>query len=512
MSKSSTYKEFFPYPSYRLEQEDIIQKIEKSARLKQNILLVAPNGTGKTIMALSALLPIALEQGLKIVYMCRTHTQSKRVIKELKKIHSSKGNKGVSGLSIRGRNEMCLNSTLLRLKARPTEAMAICKSLRSTNNCTYYRNLKVSTSGFKSIDLYQFDSPVDAEELIEFCKQKCYCPYFLSKRLLKEIPVIVCNFQWLFNPDIRFRFLKLLDTTLTNCILIVDECHNIIDVATEVNSHKLIPYTLNLCLTDLYAYKLPEEYVRFVNSLKNHLAQKIRSLPVGDTKIDAKDFLEKICKKMNFHNTSEIRSFLMNLLIDYDNRKTREKSKKEQVAKNSIKSLVQFWMEWAEKCNSDKFFFCYNKKKAGSRTYISLEIVALDPRDITLPLFKKSYACLNLTGTVNPYVYKHLTGLHWKDTGYTEIIAQSPFQSRNILALITNGISTAKNNRTPSMYQMIINKIQEVVENTPANIGIFCASYTIVNGLRMNGIIPAIQDSGKQLFIEDTNKSASENT
>jgi len=191
MSKSSTYKEFFPYPSYRLEQEDIIPKIEKSARLKQNILLVAPNGTGKTIMALSALLPIALEQGLKIVYMCRTHTQSKRVIKELKKIHSSKGNKGVSGLSIRGRNEMCLNSTLLRLKARPTEAMAICKSLRSTNNCAYYRNLKKSTCSFKSIDLYLFDSPVDAQELIEFCKQKRYCPYFLSKRLLKEMPIIV---------------------------------------------------------------------------------------------------------------------------------------------------------------------------------------------------------------------------------------------------------------------------------------------------------------------------------
>ena len=82
MIKNSKYGQFFPYSSYRLEQENIIEKIEQSTRQRKNILLVAPNGTGKTIMALSALLPVALERNLKIIYMCRTHAQSDRVIKE----------------------------------------------------------------------------------------------------------------------------------------------------------------------------------------------------------------------------------------------------------------------------------------------------------------------------------------------------------------------------------------------------------------------------------------------
>ncbi|MBD3213737.1 MAG: DNA repair helicase, partial [Candidatus Lokiarchaeota archaeon] len=78
-----------------------------SARTRANMLLVAPNGTGKIVIALSALLPIVKSKDLKLIYLCRTHSQSDRVILELKKIHDNPYE--VLGLSLRGRNEMCLN-------------------------------------------------------------------------------------------------------------------------------------------------------------------------------------------------------------------------------------------------------------------------------------------------------------------------------------------------------------------------------------------------------------------
>ncbi|MHA1932967.1 MAG: DEAD/DEAH box helicase family protein [Promethearchaeota archaeon] len=168
MIKNSSYIDFFPYPTFRSEQEHVIEQIEKAARVKKNILLVAPNGTGKTVTVLSALLPIAYERKLKIVYMCRTHAQSDRVILELNKIYTSNPNSkhSISGLSIRGRNEMCLNNTLLRKKVNPTEAMAICKNLRVGKSCVYYRNIKNKTKGFKDLDQYQFMKPMDAEGLL----------------------------------------------------------------------------------------------------------------------------------------------------------------------------------------------------------------------------------------------------------------------------------------------------------------------------------------------------------
>ena len=518
MIKNSKYNEFFPYTSFRPGQERYIDQIEKSIRLRKNILLSAPNGTGKTVITLSAVLPVALERGLKIVYMCRTHTQSDRVIKELKKIHdlTSINTNRISGLSIRGRNEMCLNRTLLNLKASPMESMAICRNLRSNNNCPYYKNVRQFTNGFKSLDLFQFNKPLEAEELIELCKQKRYCPYFLAKYLLKKMPIIVCNFQWIFNPDIRFRFLKLLDTSLNNCILVIDEAHNIIDVATEVNSDKLIPYFLTSCINDLQMYKLPEKYWKFVRLIRNDLAQKIKDLK-QETKIEAKEYLDKVCKALKFTNKGEFIAFLRDMLIEYKERiEVVKTSDEKEISKNNIKHLVRFWLNWCKKCESEKYFFCYSITRSRNRKYIGLEIVALDPREITVPIFRNSYACINLSGTVIPYVFKYLTGLSYKKEGYAEIIAPSPFKSKNVLALITEGVNTGRDSRNPMMFKKIINKIEEVISVTPANIGIFCASYRILEGLsqdiRMNNIFESmVQKYDKRLYIEKPQNSASKN-
>ena len=181
-----TYLNFFPYDQFRIQQEDIIKQIEKASKEKKNILLSAPNGTGKTIMALCGLLPLALEKDLKIIYMCRTHAQNTRIIKELNKVSKlialNKLNVKVNGLSIRGRNEMCLNKTLLSLKLNPKESMSVCSDLRKNRNCSYFLNL------LKHKDRYEnpifiapeiFNNPVDAEDLLHFCDEKNFCPYFL---------------------------------------------------------------------------------------------------------------------------------------------------------------------------------------------------------------------------------------------------------------------------------------------------------------------------------------------
>ncbi len=173
------YYTFFPYEQFRQDQEAIIKQLEKASKERKIVLLSAPNGTGKTIMALSALLPLAYEKNLKIIYMCRTHAQNTRIIKELTKISkildNSKLNIKINGLSIRGRNEMCLNKTLLQLRLNPREAMSVCRDLRKNKNCAHYSNLikkKDQYSNPKLIAPELLNKPIDAEELIDFCKKK----------------------------------------------------------------------------------------------------------------------------------------------------------------------------------------------------------------------------------------------------------------------------------------------------------------------------------------------------
>ncbi|MFX1377501.1 MAG: helicase C-terminal domain-containing protein [Promethearchaeota archaeon] len=511
------YLSFFPYDKFRENQEKIIKQIEESSRSKKLILLLAPNGTGKTIIALSSLLPLAFEKNLKIVYMCRTHSQNRRVIKELIKISNKIAKEDVNfklnALSIRGRNEMCLNTTLLSLKLNPREAMSVCSDLRKNRNCIYFLNLLKKRGQIEnplSIAPELFNKPIDAEDLIIFCKEHKFCPYFLSKFLLEEMKVIICNYQWIFNPFIRESFLEFIGKELQNCILVLDECHNIIDIATEINSKKITPYSLRLCLKDLEMYRSPVLMQSFAQILLNQLQVKKKNLRVREKAIQPDKFLISICRKLGFSDLNGFKNFIEEL-HDFSVSIHEEKMANGEISRDFVGSLAEFWLKWLDTFSLENYFFCYNVKENKGKSLISLEIVALDPREIAIPILKKSFTCLNLSGTVNPFVYNNLMGLNECGKSYKGIIADSPFSNKNIKAIITEGVDTKRDSRNPTMFKKMIDKIDEVLQSTPANIGIFCASYKILKGLLTNGLENIIIKNKKKLFIEESGLSASEN-
>ncbi|MFX0144727.1 MAG: helicase C-terminal domain-containing protein [Candidatus Hodarchaeota archaeon] len=508
---------FFPYEKFRENQKKIIKEIEESSRSKKITLLLAPNGTGKTIIALCSLLPLVFEKNLKIVYMCRTHSQNRRVIKELKKISQKNFDENLkftlNGLSIRGRNEMCLNKTLLSLKLNPREAMSVCTDLRKNRNCIYFLNLlkkKGQSENPLSIAPDLFNKPIDAEELIIFCKEHEFCPYFLSKFLLEAMKIIVCNYQWIFNPFIRESFLEFIGQELQNCILVLDECHNIIDVATEINSKKITPYSLKICLKDLEMHRSPILMQSFVQILLDHLQVKKKNLRIREKAIQPDKFLVSIYKKLGFVDLNGFKNFIEEL-HDFSVSIHEEKLANGEISRDFVGALAEYWLKWLESFSLENYFFCYNIYDNKGKKSISLEIVALDPREIAIPILKKSYTCLNLSGTVNPFVYNNLMGLNDCGKSYKGIIADSPFNNKNIKAIITEGVDTKRESRNPVMFKKMLAKIDEVLQSTPANVGIFCASYKILKALVTNGIETVAENNKKKLFIEDPELSASEN-
>lgn len=449
--------------------------------------------------------------------MCRTHSQNRRIIKELikisKKITEDNLSVKLNGLSIRGRNEMCLNETLLTLKLNPKESMSVCRDLRQNRNCGHFLNLLKKKGELESPVLLApelFNKPIDAEELINFCRNKRYCPYFLCKFLLKEMKIIICNYQWLFNPYIRDIFLQFVDQELKDCILVLDECHNVIDIATEVNSDRLTPYSLRLCLKDLEMYRSPIIMQDFVITLLDQLNEKKLDLNIGEQELDPKLYLKDIFEKLNFRDLNSFKNLIQDIQ-EFSISIHEEKLANGKISRDFLGSLAEFWQKWLNTFNLDNYFFCFNLKEIKGRRTISLEVVALDPREIAIPILKSAYTSLNLSGTVNPYVYNNLMGLNESGKSYRGIITDSPFLKKNIKALIIEGVDTKRNNRTPSMFIKMINKINEVLACTPANTAIFCASYQILKGLQSNGIENIVRKNSKKLFIEEAGLSASEN-
>jgi DNA excision repair protein ERCC-2 len=78
--------DFFPYMDVRPFQDQFIETIFNAVEEGRSVAIEGSNGLGKTIAALSACLPRALEKNLKILYVARTYRQHDRVIEELKNI------------------------------------------------------------------------------------------------------------------------------------------------------------------------------------------------------------------------------------------------------------------------------------------------------------------------------------------------------------------------------------------------------------------------------------------
>jgi DNA excision repair protein ERCC-2 len=84
----------------------------------------------------------------------------------------------------------------------------------------------------------------------------------------------------------------------------------------------------------------------------------------------------------------------------------------------------------------------------------------------------------------------------------------SPFKEENICVIVSNGVSTSMQNRTAAMYRKLNERISESIDSTPGNVGVFTASYKVLQGLVNNGIKELIS---RELFIERRNATSMEN-
>jgi DNA excision repair protein ERCC-2 len=75
-----TVARYFPYAKVRPHQDEFISTIFEAVENGRSVLIEGSNGLGKTISALSACLPKAIDKRFKILYVARTHRQHERVI------------------------------------------------------------------------------------------------------------------------------------------------------------------------------------------------------------------------------------------------------------------------------------------------------------------------------------------------------------------------------------------------------------------------------------------------
>jgi len=504
------YHDFFPYNSYRKNQEEAIRSLTEGFTFQDHSLFIAPNGTGKTVCNLVAALPVILQNNLKLVYLCRTHTQNARVIEEITKINE-KVNKEIKAVSIRGRKEMCIHKTVQKLKAGPTDIMNICSDLRKNKNCIYFTNV-MKLKRDSQVGTVMVKESIDAQELIGICNEKALCPYFMARFLMESAQVIIANYQWLFNPAIRNTFLagaKIED--LNRILLIMDECHNLGDILSEIDSSRLTNYSLQQARKELGANNAHDDYLRIVDTwiqLINELELQVKN---EEYPLDPDPILQRLSRDVRVDSIDELQDAILDLKA-YGEGLLEEKISAGLNPIDFIGNVALFIEKLIHVRNNKGYFFCLVPKqlKNGEKT-IQVEIVSLDPREIAKPLFTGCFSTCSCSGTLHAETYTKILGMNESDRKINTIEISSPFPKNHIKAILVDQLNTRYQNRDPATYSNMNELIMEVLSNTPKNIGIFCASYGILDGLAKNGLLDLIRLSGKEVFIEDADNSASDN-
>jgi DNA excision repair protein ERCC-2 len=86
-----------------------------------------------------------------------------------------------------------------------------------------------------------------------------------------------------------------------------------------------------------------------------------------------------------------------------------------------------------------------------------------------------------------------------------------PFPKEHIYACILEQLNTRGENRTNDMYTAINEALHVIIRSVPKNVGVFCASYVVLDGLLKAGIEQMVNNSGKAFFCENPALTSSEN-
>jgi DNA excision repair protein ERCC-2 len=490
--------EYFPYTNVRPRQDQFIKTIFDAVEGKRSVLIEGSNGLGKTISAISACLPTAVEKDLKILYVARTHRQHDRVIEELRAVFKKHH---VSGISLRGRNQMCLNNFAVKNAFDAKSLMEACELLKAKGRCPYHKSPEEQTYEYLLLKQQIATRPYKASEIQKVCRRKGICPYELVKAALSDVKVIALSYLYVFDPVIRTAFLKNLDSHLQKIILVVDEAHNLPETAIDISSRSLSLFVIKQAELEAKKYenKEIEAFAHFFRNEIEKMTEKINREQI----ISPESLIELIQKQGSIANPRDF----FEQLHEVGSSIRRNLLAEGKYPRSYIHGMSEFLLRWLETLGDESFvnvassYITREKVKTAK-----LEIVALDPSKITSPVFSSTYSNIIMSGTLQPLqAYARITRLP-EDT--VQCVVPSPFPKEHILSLVCRGVSTAMEKRTPPMYQTIIERINEVVQNTPANTGIFTASFDVLNALITEGLETALD---KPLFHEHRGMSSKAN-
>lgn len=453
-------------------QQQSVDFVTRVLSLQGHCAVEAPTGSGKTIMALVSALE-ARREGEKILYLTRTNSQQEQVMADLSLISAKYA---VKAVAMQGRGNLCLLYGEIEGEFEfSSESLSRFCSLRKRKvmsgdprACRYF-NSRIRSDEVRDFVL---NSHHTAEQVLQFGSEREFCPYEAIKYHMKNADLVIAPYAYYLNRSIGDRLLYSMGTSRDRLIVILDECHNIPELARAIASFQISVEYLNRAEKEAVSYGDKEllERVRasdLIEMVRSSISSLLSNLSGDDRRMMFQDFLEEVM--ISAHLNSFKLSVLFEALQVFGEEIEQKMESDGKVPRSRLKSLGSRLIAWRDGDDS-QLAAIISREEGGT-----IQAVCMDPSE-TLSVLRESRT-VHFSGTLEPF------GIYSRITGFQEmkhIVVPEVFPLDRRLFAYDDSISTKYDEIDDQMISRIRDKISDLVSGVHRKTIAFFPSYGLM--------------------------------
>lgn len=537
--------DLLPYPA-RPGQMELAGLAHNAFGRGEHAVLEAGTGTGKTVAVLAAVLRAAADQDRRVVWLTRTNSQAQQVLVELNAILQSERSRTAIGgqvlaLALQGRHHLCpqLANDPRYHDADAEEFARLCGSLKKatrqenpdaswapdpskdpeheetvagtgklpmapTTGCGYYAGLLDTEPQVLVEGLMQ--APMDAQRLARSLEGQGICPYEAVKGLMAQARLVVAPYVYLADRRLARAMEEWLTVPLSECLVVVDEAHNLADQVRSLYSPELSIHALDRALSEAKTEGDPlladaVHAKRLVQAVKTALGQAAadRLTPEReDARITPDEINVSILTELGI-TTPRLVSVVHALAARGE--QVRAKALQAgRLPRSHLAAFARFLAAWLQLDLS--VYAPVVVKGKGPR----LVLYCLDPAQ-GAAFLTRAHSSVHISGTLRPLdQHRDLLGL---PDGATHLRSlPSPFPAGNLRTFLVDDVTTRyeERQRDASMMDRLAAHVRSFAEADGVNAMVLVPSHAFLE--EMKGLVFSGLD--REIFFERPGMAQSE--
>jgi Rad3-related DNA helicases len=431
-----------------------------------------PTGSGKTLVAIISAITYAKAHGKKVLYLSRTNSQQEQVLRELRLLSKSMN---FTAMAMQGRINMCPLYMEMEeeaeFSAESLSKMCTARKKRSKEKkdggCRFF-NDGIKDEETKEIVLKSMFSPKD---VFSSLASKTICPYESMKYVMREADLVVMPYAYFVNSNMALSTIYNWRSSRESILLVIDEAHNLPEIARESNSMKITMHMVDLSEKEVINEGDPEllpgiHASDFTEGIREAIIESGRVLTEGreEKRIMFRELFDNLV--MYLRRSPEDVDYLMDSLLSLGTGVEDKLEQKGRVPVSHAKSLAEKlkFMRIGE----DNQYICTVSKDKD----LVIEAYCLDPSIMLEPMLQSQ--SIHLSATISPIeLYTDITGI----STYSFKAIEDVFPSENLLTVYSKEFTTKYTEFDAEMIVKYGKEIKRITEDNKLKTIVFFPSF-----------------------------------